>query len=213
MAIGRVVLREQVKDLILERILKGHYEPGERIVETRVAEELGISQAPVREALRDLELLRFVESEPFRGARVRAVSLEELSEIYPVRAALEEVAAQAAAARLGEQDLDALERELNAMREAAERGDLHDQAEHDAAFHRIVVEASGNSILVDVWGSLRVESRTLITALKTGVDGRDIAELHRPVLEALRARDPERAGAAIRDHVLYFATLLKGAEQ
>jgi DNA-binding GntR family transcriptional regulator len=211
--IGRVVLREQVKDLILERILKGDYEPGERIVETRVADELGISQAPVREALRDLELLRFVESEPFRGARVREVTIEELAEIYPVRAALEEVAAQAAATRLTAGELDALEDELQAMHDAADRGDLHEQAEHDVAFHRIIVEASGNTILLDVWRSLGVESRTLITALKIGTDGHEIAELHRPVIDALRSRNPRRSGAALRNHLLYFSKLLKGAKR
>jgi DNA-binding GntR family transcriptional regulator len=211
--IGRVVLREQVKDLILERILKGDYEPGERIVETRVADELGISQAPVREALRDLELLRFVESEPFRGARVREVTIDELAEIYPVRAALEEVAAQAAATRLTAGELDALEDELQAMHDAADRGDLHEQAEHDVAFHRIIVEACGNTILLDVWRSLGVESRTLITALKVGTDGHEIAELHRPVIDALRSRNPRRSGAALRNHLLYFSKLLKGAKR
>jgi DNA-binding GntR family transcriptional regulator len=211
--IGRVVLREQVKDLILERILKGEYEPGERIVETRVADELGISQAPVREALRDLELLRFVESEPFRGARVREVTIEELTEIYPVRAALEGVAAQEAATRLTDDDLDALEDELQAMHDAADRDDLHDQAEHDAAFHRIIVEASGNTILLEVWQSLGVESRTLITALKVGADGHEIAELHRPVIDALRSRNARRAGAALRNHLLYFSKRLKGAKR
>ena len=92
--VTRTVLREQVKELLLERILAGDYRPGDRLVETRIAQELGMSQAPVREALRDLEVLRFVESEPFRGARVRAISGEELAEIYPVRAAVEELAAR-----------------------------------------------------------------------------------------------------------------------
>src|SRR3954454_19133104 len=125
-AIARTVLREQVKDVLLQRILSGEYRPGERLVETRIAQELGTSQAPVREALRDLELLRFVESEPFRGARVREVSEEELIEIYPVRAALEEIAAREAATRL-DGDVTQLEAELDAMRAAAERGDLHAQ--------------------------------------------------------------------------------------
>src|SRR5438876_8572640 len=98
--VARTVLREQVKEVLLERILRGEYGPGERLVETRIAQELGTSQAPVREALRDLESLRFVESEPFRGARVRAISDEELIEVYPVRAAIEEVAAREAAIRL-----------------------------------------------------------------------------------------------------------------
>ena len=85
-AISRTVLREQVKDVLLQRIVSGELQPGERLVETRIAQELGTSQAPVREALRDLELLRLVESEPFRGSRVRVFDEEELIEVYPVRA-------------------------------------------------------------------------------------------------------------------------------
>jgi DNA-binding GntR family transcriptional regulator len=210
-SVTRVVLREQVKELILERILSGAYRPGERLVETRIATELGTSQAPVREALRDLEILRFVESEPFRGSRVREVSQEELIEIYPVRAAIEEVAAREAANRL-DGNVDALEAELDAMHEAADANDLHAEVEHDVSFHRLIVEASGNAILLETWLSLGIGPRTIITALRTGLDGHEIAERHRPVLEALRARDPEAAGAALRRHVEQYGELLKGAQ-
>src|SRR5688572_24294756 len=96
-SVARTVLREQIKEILLERILRGELEPGERLVETRLARELGTSQAPVREALRDLQLLRLVESEPFRGARVRAVDDEHLLPVFPVRMALEELAAREAA--------------------------------------------------------------------------------------------------------------------
>src|SRR3954469_12213791 len=116
-AIARTVLREQVKDVLLQRIVSGELEPGERLVETRIAQELGTSQAPVREALRDLELLRLVESEPFRGARVRVFDEEEMIEVYPVRAALEELAARLATEKL-EGDVSALEAEFEGMREA-----------------------------------------------------------------------------------------------
>src|SRR3954453_18189120 len=95
MALSRPMLRDQIKDAIVERILNGDYAPGERIVEIRVAQEFGVSQAPVREALRELELLRLVVSEPFRGARVREVTAGGLAEIYPVRGALEGGAAGA----------------------------------------------------------------------------------------------------------------------
>jgi DNA-binding GntR family transcriptional regulator len=203
------VLREQVKELILQRILTGVYAPGDRLVETRIAQELGTSQAPVREALRDLELLRFVESAPFKGARVREISDEELVEIYPVRAALEELAAREAAVRLDGR-VDALEAELDAMHRAADEGDLHTQVVHDVDFHRLIVEAAGNRILQDVWGYLRIESRTIITAVRTGMDGHEIAERHRPVLDALRDRDPDRAGAALRRHLEEFADRLRG---
>jgi DNA-binding GntR family transcriptional regulator len=208
-SVTRVVLREQVKELLLARILSGAYRPGDRLVETRIAGELGTSQAPVREALRDLELLRFVESEPFRGARVREVSHEELIEIYPVRAAIEEVAAREAAIRL-EGRVEALAEELEAMHRAADANDLHAQVEHDVAFHRLIVEASGNRVLLETWSSLRIEARTIVTALTAGLDGHDIAERHRPVLEALRARNPELAGSTLRRHVEQFGELLRG---
>jgi DNA-binding GntR family transcriptional regulator len=160
--------------------------------------------------LRDLGLLRFVESEPFRGARVREVSLEELVEIYPVRAALEEVAAREAAKRLDGQ-VDALEAEVEAMHTAADANDLHAQVEHDVAFHRLIVEASGNQVLLETWLALRIEARTIVTALRTGLDGHAIAELHRPVLEAFRARDAELAATTLRRHLEQFGEMLKGA--
>jgi len=116
----RGVLSHAVKDRLLEGIVDGTYPPGSRIVETRVARELGTSQAPVREALRDLELLRLVESEPFKGSRVRAFGNAELVEVYPVRAVLEELAAKEATKKLAG-DVSALEAEVEAMREAGVR--------------------------------------------------------------------------------------------
>jgi DNA-binding GntR family transcriptional regulator len=196
----RRVLREQVKEVLLERIIAGRYGPGERLVETRIAQELGTSQAPVREALRELEQLRFVESAPYRGARVRAISPEELAEIYPVRAALEEVAAREAAVRL-RGEVAPLERELEGMLAAADAADLHALVDHDVRFHRLIVEAAANRTLLEVWLSLRVEERTAITTLATGISHRDVAESHRPVLDALRERDRARAGAALRRHI------------
>ena len=198
--VHRTVLREQIKDLLLERILKHEYAPGERLVETRIAQELGVSQAPVREALRDLEALRFAESAPFRGTWVRAVSDGELAEMYPIRAALEEVAARAAATRLGG-DVTALERERDAMAAAAT---VREQVEHDVEFHRIIVEASGNARLFEVWESLQVEMRTIITALRIGLDPGEVAALHEPIIDALRREDAAGAGREIRRHVEDF---------
>jgi DNA-binding GntR family transcriptional regulator len=204
------MLRDQVKDALVERILDGVYGPGDRIVEMRVAEEFGVSQAPVREALRELELLRLVVSEPFRGARVREVTAEELREIYPVRAALEEVAGREAAPRITEEELGLLGDELAGMRRAAETGDLHALMVHDTRFHEIIVEASGNQVLIDVWRSLRVEARSLVSALKSHSDLHSIAELHRPVLQAVRYRDPELAGKEMRAHIEFFGASVIG---
>ena len=204
----RTTLRDEIKERLVERILDGTYGPGERIVESQVAIEFGTSQAPVREALRELEAMRFVETQPHRGARVREVTTEELIQIYPVRAALEELAGRAAAVRMSEEQLSALADELAGMRQAADAQDLQAQLLHDVRFHEIIVEASGNQVLVDVWRSLRVEARTLISVIRADSDLRMIAELHRPVLQALRSRDPELAGKEMRAHIEFFGSLV-----
>ncbi len=211
MSLTRTVLREQIRELLLERILKGELQPGDRIVELQLAQEFGTSQAPVREALRELQSLGFVEHEPYRGTRVRRITEEELAEIYPVRAALEELAAQEAASRL-DGKVEELEREFEAMREAAGRDDLQDLAAHDAAFHRLIVEAAGNQVLLDTWRTLRVEARVVVTALKTDIDLQELAELHRPLLEALKEGSPEKAGGALRQHFETLRTMMKRGE-
>ena len=200
MSIARTVLREQVKEVLLERILRGELEPGERLVETRLARELGTSQAPVREALRDLELLRLVESEPFRGARVRAVDDSQLLPVFPVRAVLEELAANEAA-RNPERDLGALERELEAMRKAAAAADWRTQIAHDLAFHRTMVQMAGNEPLLQSWLVLGVEVSTAFATYHTFWDQAELAEFHVPIVEAIRAGDSRRAGAEARKHV------------
>jgi DNA-binding GntR family transcriptional regulator len=202
------MLREVIKERIAARILDGTYPPASRIVESQLAQEFGTSQAPVREALRDLEGMRLVESQPHVGARVRAVTPDELGQIYPVRAALEEVAGRAAAPRISDDTLAALDEELAAMRRAAEAGQVHEQLVHDARFHEIIVEASGNQILLEVWRSLRVEARTLISVIKADSNLRMIAEMHRPLLGALRLRDADLAGKEMRAHIEFFGSFV-----
>jgi DNA-binding GntR family transcriptional regulator len=213
MSLERKVLRDQIKEVIIERILDGTYTAGSRIVESQIAQEFGLSQAPVREALRDLEAMRFIESQPHKGARVRAVTTQELAEIYPVRAALEEVAGIAAAPRMTPDHLAQLQDELEAMRAAAERGDLHQQLVHDARFHRIIIEASGNVTLLEVWGGLRIEARTLVSVIKSDSNLVAIANTHEPVLAALRQRDGELAGKEMRYHIESFGALVADEER
>ena len=207
-AISRTVLREQVKDILLQRIVNGDLKPGERLVETRIASELGTSQTPVREALRDLELLRMVESEPFRGARVREFGDEELVEVYPVRAALEELAAKEATKRLAG-DVAELELEVEAMREAARIGDVSALVRHDIGFHRRMVEAAGNPVLEQCWKSLGVEGRITISLYGTYVEPEEAAERHAPILEAIRSGKPGAAGREARRHIEEFARIAR----
>jgi DNA-binding GntR family transcriptional regulator len=202
-------LREQIKDVILQRILDGEYQPGARLVETRIAQELGVSQAPVREALRDLEQLGCIVHEPFRGCSVRAFSADELLEAFPVRAALEALAARLAAERIDEDELLRLAELLDVMRAAARRGDAHDQSQANASFHATIVRAARNATLERQWSLLEPFSRTYISVSRPGLDLRALSERHVPILEALRARDPDAAAEAMHHHLMGAADLLR----
>jgi DNA-binding GntR family transcriptional regulator len=202
-------LREQIKDVILQRIVAGDYPPGARLVETRIAQELGVSQAPVREALRDLEQLGCIVHEPFRGCSVRAFSAEELLEAFPVRAALEALAARLAAERMTEDELLQLAELVEKMRAAADRGDAHDQSQANAQFHATIVRAARNATLERQWSFLEPFSRTYISVSQPGLDLRALSDRHIPILDALRARDGDAAAEAMHQHLMDAADLLR----
>lgn len=206
--IFRSVLSDTVKDRLLEAILDGRYPPGSRIVETRAAREFGTSQAPVREALRDLEALGVVEIAAFRGARVRRPSRDELLEAYAVRSELEALAVRLALPRLDDDDYELLSAYLSEMHDAAAAGDAVKEASADASFHRHMVDRAGNGTLRRVWGLLEPYSRTYITIAVAGADRQRIAALHGPVLDALRSRDAALADAAIREHFTHAKSML-----
>jgi DNA-binding GntR family transcriptional regulator len=198
--VARSVLADQVRERLLEGILSGRYPPDARIVETQVARELGTSQAPVREALRGLQALGLVEITPFRGARVRRPTAQELLEAYTVRSALETLAARLAVPRLTDAALERLSAAVQAMHDAARSGDRPRLAEADASFHGTIVELAANATLEKVWRSLEPFLRTYITLVMPGADPQWSADLHPPVLAALRARDPDAVAAAIDRH-------------
>jgi DNA-binding GntR family transcriptional regulator len=203
-------LREQIKDVLLQRIVEGSYPPSSRIVETRVAQELGVSQGPVREALRDLEQLGCVVHEPNRGCSVRAFSASELLDAFPVRAALEALAARLAAERITDEELDELDERLGRMRAAAHRGDAHDQSQANASFHATIVRAARNSTLERQWRLLEPFSRTYLTVSRPGIDLVHLSDRHVPILDALRRREPDAAADAMHDHLMGAAALLQG---
>ena len=197
----RRVFREEIREQLIEDILNGKLAPGARIVETKIAQQFGVSQGPVREALRDLELFGFVVSSPFRGTQVRRISTEELLEIYPIRAALEGVAARSAAVRIDQATLEHLEELIGTMREAAARDDHRGEADADHSFHHAIVKASGNHMLEHVWQTMRLSITTCLTTSITHRSLHEIAERHVAVLDALRSGDPDRAEAAVRRHI------------
>jgi DNA-binding GntR family transcriptional regulator len=195
------VLREEIRDKLIDDILNGRLMPGDRMIEIRIAQRFGVSQAPVREALRDLELLGFAESSAFRGTIVRRISVDDLVQIYPIRAVLEGLAAREAATRITAGDVRRLEKLLETMRTAAARGDVRASVDADFAFHFTIVKASGNWLLQQSWERMRLATTTFLTVSKSHRSLAEIAERHVPVLEALQAQDPAAAEAEMRRHI------------
>jgi DNA-binding GntR family transcriptional regulator len=210
---ARSNLREQIKDVILQRIVEGSYPQGSRLIETRIAQELGVSQGPVREALRDLEQLGCVVHEPYRGCSVRAFSARDLLDAFPVRAALEALAARLAAERITPAELAELDALLERMRAAARSDDAHEQSQANASFHATIVRAARNATLERQWGQLEPFSRTYLTVSQPGTDLVALSERHVPVLEALRSGDSDAAAEAMHDHLMGAAELLRPAAE
>ncbi|MEW1670080.1 GntR family transcriptional regulator [Streptomyces albidoflavus] len=193
-------LREQIREHIVDGIVSGRWKPGERIVERRIAVELEVSQTPVREALRELETLRLIESAPNKGVRVRDLTAADLEEIYPVRAGLEQIAAELAAPRLAA-DVSVLEPSVAALYEADRLADGESQVRHTVAFHRELVRAAGNSVLLHTWEGLGIEVFTALSIRWLGTHQQAYAEEHQSLVDAFRAQDPD-IGHLVKSHVL-----------
>lgn len=206
MALKRQSLREQVRDALLRDILDGAYQPGDRLVEMKIARDLGTSQAPVREALRELEAIGFVASERHRGTFVGDVWKRGLHEIYAVRGGLEELATRLATPRFAG-SVTELQAEGDAMRRAALNGDVDELVAHSYRFHRIIIERSENQLLLNVWQGLHIETRTTITMMAPGLDLLEVAESHQPIIDAIASGDVEHACRVTREHQQFFERL------
>ncbi|WP_433336279.1 GntR family transcriptional regulator [Spirillospora sp. CA-294931] len=199
----RTGLADQIREFIVDGISSGRWEPGERIVERRIAAELGVSQGPVREALRQLEAQRLIESLPNRGARVRDFTEEDLGEIFPVRAGLERTAVELALPRLAG-CADALESANRELQRAAESGDLAAQMRLSIVFHRHVVETAGNRLLMSVWESLGIELWTTLSLRVHRTEIYSKSAEHAELIAAFRRQDPD-AARMLHDHVMNYA--------
>jgi len=205
-AVKRQSLREQVRDTLLREIIGGVYQPGDRLVEMKIARDLGTSQAPVREALRELEALGFVVGGRNRGTFVGDVWKRGLREVYAVRGGLEELATRIAAPLLAG-DVAVLQTEVDAMHAAALAGDVDTLVAHSFRFHRAIIDTSGNRLLLSVWQGLHIETRTTITMMAAGIDLLEVAASHQPIVDAIAAGDVEHACRVTREHQQFFERL------
>lgn len=200
--LDRRVLRDQVREYLVEAILHGVYKAGERIVETRIAQELDVSQGVVREALRELEWMGFIETKPYSGSSVRAISASDLQEIYPVRASLEKLAIQLALPNLSDADIQNLRKLVDEMVQVSKDGDVRGMVERNYAFHRTIVLSSKNSMLIRAWSIFQFSYWTTIATTELRDELVHLAERHYALVEALCTRDPEIAAQSIEHHIL-----------
>jgi DNA-binding GntR family transcriptional regulator len=208
------VLRHDVYHALRTAILTGRIPPGKRLRESEVTESMGVSRAPVREAVRQLEQEGLVETVPHRGVVVVGLAEEEVETVYELRALIEERAFARAAGRLTDDDEARLAEMLDEMAQAAAQHDVEAVAELDLRFHELIVQTSGFSLLARVWSTLdgRVRMRTYQAFSQAG-DASDYffennVAAHRELLEALRGGDAEVAARAAREHVLGVSVIL-----
>ena len=197
----RVSLSQQIRDLLLDRIMCGELMPGDRLIELKIAAEFSTSQAPVREALRELEAMGVIETLPNKGARVRTITNEELRQLYNVRAQLEAYATQLVTEQ-GIPVKSKLKEAVRAMKRAGREGDSIAFANHNSWFHRIIVESSGNGVLLELWETLNVQARTMTNVTRRRGNLLELADSHMSIIDAIAAGKPAKAGTAAREHVL-----------
>jgi DNA-binding GntR family transcriptional regulator len=203
-SLPRVLLSDQAYDVVRRSILDGTRPPGSRIVESEIARQLGVSQAPVREAVKRLTHEGLVTSVVRRGSYVSQISTDEAQDAREVRGLLEERAARDAVDKFDSSARAALEVLVTAMRKDAESADLAAFRVHDMAFHRSVVVLSGNSYLPRLWDLMESSLLSLRIVGDPGFPGDwvEMAQAHQVLVDLLASGDRGRAAAAFRVHAL-----------
>jgi len=195
-------LRDVVFNTLRQAILKGELTPGERLMEIQLAERLGVSRTPIREAIRKLELEGLVLMIPRKGAEVAKISEKSLRDVLEVRRSLEELAIELACQRMSEDELMQLEEAQKDFRKAVESKDVMKIAETDEHYHDIIYFGTGNARLVQILNNLREQMYRYRLEYIKDEDKRQVLLVeHDNILKAVRSRHVAEAKAAIREHI------------
>ena len=202
------LLPERIKRHVVEGIVSGELAPGERIYEIRLARDLGTSQSPVREALRELAAIGLVEISPRRGASVRTLDSTELVDTTVLRAEIDALAARLAASTITPEALEDLRSLQDRMRASVKEHDLTAFSEDNSRFHGRIAAESRNNPLLRVYTQLEPFAKTYVSASLPRPDLDVMLAQHDRIIDGLAARDPEKAAVAARDHQLHVAQLV-----
>ena len=195
-------LRDVVFNTLRQAILKGELAPGERLMEIQLAEKLGVSRTPIREAIRKLELEGLVLMIPRKGAEVAKISEKSLRDVLEVRRSLEELATELACQRMSDEEIGELEKAQEDFKAAVAKGEAMDIAETDEHYHDIIYHGTGNDKLVQMLNNLREQMYRYRLEYIKDEDKRQILLVeHEHILEALRSRNINEAKAFMREHI------------
>ena len=209
-------LREMVYEELKIQILTGAIVPGTRMMEVELAEEMGVSRTPIREAIRKLEKEGLVTIEPRRGAYASMISTEDMVEILEVRQDLEGLAAQLAASRMSEEQMDELKKIAENYNQAVSEGSMEDMIRYDTAFHRLIVDSCNNKILVHMIEQLQeLVLRFRYIYYDNFRRAEHMPKEHRDIIEGIASGDADKAREAADVHIYRLKQLVieEGVQQ
>lgn len=190
-------------ELIRTAIVDGRLAPGRRLKEEELARELGMSRTPIREALLILQSDGLVESYPRRGAVVRSYAVEDLDDVYQLRAVLEGHAARRAATRISTEDIERLEGSCERFEQLRAADDLQDLVKENLFFHNVILDAAESARLRGLVRKVIEVPLVYKSYYWYSVEQKLISQhYHRQLTRAFRTGDAERAEMIMKEHVL-----------
>ena len=195
-------LRDVVFNTLRRAILRGELKPGERLMEIQLANKLGVSRTPIREAIRKLELEGLVLMIPRKGAEVAEITEKNLRDVLEVRRSLEELAIDLACQRIQEEELETLREAQKEFAAAIAAGDAMEIAQTDEKFHEIIYSGTGNQKLMQILSNLREQMyRYRLEYIKDANKRQILLVEHEQILKALSLRHVQEARLAVREHI------------
>lgn len=201
-------LRHRIAAVLREAILSGDLLPGQALTEMQIASQLGVSRAPVREAIRILGRDGLVESVPYRGTTVRKLTRQDIEEVYSLRLVLETFALRRIIEGSLMDDVEPLKAICRSMEAHARSRDLKGLNLDDEAFHETIIQSANHQLLASTWSSLGLRVRQAMSLRNQEFpDPAEVASNHRPIVAALAAKDLELATKLLEDHIRSGAEL------
>ena len=204
-------LRDVVFHTLRQAILKGELKPGERLMEIQLANKLGVSRTPIREAIRKLELEGLVLMIPRKGAEVAEITEKNLRDVLEVREALEQLAVQLACEQITKAQIRELKEAADKFRDILTSGNITEIAEADEHFHDLINLATGNQKLIQILNNLREQMyRYRVEYLKNDAVFPQLLEEHESLIRAIEKRQKDRAAEILCRHIGNQAEAISG---